>query len=160
MLVSSLFPFLPINSHLKKLWTPANRMHSNKHFAATGLFLNFIFLLRILETTSSYYVPAAANSFPPKIIFRSTSQQSGVQRSGVFGLFLRNERGARWDVTGGCSDFVVAGKHPPAFYSSMSFQLSRCLRCVCFNGRGCASRISRANVLCTLLGALTSLYHS
>jgi len=41
------FSLLPINSYLRKFWPPANRVHSNKHFAATGLLLNFNFFLRL-----------------------------------------------------------------------------------------------------------------
>src|SRR6266513_742946 len=46
--VSSLIsPFSLLIRISKKVWPPANRVHSNKHFAATGLLLNFNFFLRL-----------------------------------------------------------------------------------------------------------------
>jgi len=38
-----IFPFSLLLRIQKNFWTPADRAYSNKHFAATGLFVNFYF---------------------------------------------------------------------------------------------------------------------
>ncbi|HWI67819.1 MAG TPA: hypothetical protein VNS88_05535, partial [Nitrospiraceae bacterium] len=55
----------PITSYPKEFWTSCNRAHSNKQFAATGLFLNFYFyssiILRLCLTSLFEFAMKAMN---------------------------------------------------------------------------------------------------